>query len=105
MAHCSSRQKKAIPPWALTFANVAILLLVIFVAFLSVSRTDQGRSVQLVASLQRAFGISNLPPIHDAPVERPLDPIEFAQKVDLLHQISPRSTVARRRSRPPARVF
>ncbi|MBF0462546.1 MAG: hypothetical protein HQL87_14270 [Magnetococcales bacterium] len=89
MAHCPSCQKKETPPWTLTFANVALLLLIVFVAFLSVSRTDQGRSVRLVASLQRAFGVNGIPLTYDASADHLLSPIEFAQKIALLHQLSP----------------
>ncbi len=89
MVHCPPCKTKGTPPWVLTFANVALLLLVICVAFLSVSRTDQSRSVYLVASLQRALGVKGGVPLPIVSVETPSDPIEFPKKIELLHEISP----------------
>jgi hypothetical protein len=89
MVHTLSCKKKGPPPWALTFASVALLLFAILVALLSASRADPGRSVQLLQSLQRAFGVRVLPFTLGLAPEQHADPIEFNQKIALLHQLAP----------------
>ncbi|MEO5353825.1 MAG: hypothetical protein H7835_11540 [Magnetococcus sp. XQGC-1] len=89
MVHTLSCKKKGSPPWALTFASVALLLFAILVVLLSASRADPGKSVQLLQSLQRAFGVRVLPFALGVAPEQHADPIEFNQKIALLHQLAP----------------
>ncbi|MBF0399901.1 MAG: hypothetical protein HQL90_03965 [Magnetococcales bacterium] len=91
MAHEPTRSKKACPAWSLTLVNVALLLLVIFIALLSASQSDPARAGQLMASLHRAFGVDGLFAFY-SPASALLgrgDPAEFPQKLALLHQIGP----------------
>ncbi|MBF0097306.1 MAG: hypothetical protein HQM04_06300 [Magnetococcales bacterium] len=88
MVPLSFNKSRRMPPWTLAVANLALLLLIVFVGFLSVSRTDASRSDMLVASIQRALGVQG------AAAPQPLgeavdDPIGFPQKIALLHQITP----------------
>ncbi|MEO5339145.1 MAG: hypothetical protein H7837_01315 [Magnetococcus sp. MYC-9] len=91
MANRLSNSKGTAPLWSLTFANVALLLLAVFAALLSVSHTDSGRATQLIASLHKAFGVEgvvSLPGGASTPATL-ADPVEFPQKLALLNQISP----------------
>ncbi|MBF0183388.1 MAG: hypothetical protein HQM06_03220 [Magnetococcales bacterium] len=76
------------PPWILAVANLALLLLIIFVGFLSASRIDASRSGMMVASIQRALGVQGAAPAQPLG-EAVDDPIGFPQKIALLHQITP----------------
>ncbi|WP_130470042.1 hypothetical protein [Candidatus Magnetaquicoccus inordinatus] len=88
MVPLSLNKTKRMPPWTLAVANLALLLLIIFVGFLSVSRSDPNRSGMLVASIQRALGVKGAA-APQALGEAVDDPIGFPQKIALLHQITP----------------
>lgn len=90
MAYCPPCKKRGVPAWTLTFANVVLLMLAIFIALLSASRTDQSKSVPLINSFRKAFGVEALLSASgsSASVEVLTDPIEFYEKLGLLNHLA-----------------
>jgi len=61
------RNKKSLPPWVATFADLMALLLCFFVLLLSFSEMDAMKFKRLAGSLAQAFGVQAELPVHEVP--------------------------------------
>ncbi len=71
MKRRQKKQRKGVPEWMVTFADMMTLLLVFFVLILSFSTMEQERFRAISMALQDAFGFQMMNPLSLIPVDNP----------------------------------
>ncbi|MGD8562011.1 MAG: flagellar motor protein MotB, partial [Desulfarculaceae bacterium] len=87
-------EKKGLPPWMATFADMCTLLLTFFVLLLTFAQMDVVKFKEMLGSVQKAFGVQMQDPGQFQPT-KPAAPATAAQTTQ--HQrivTSPRPTSA-----------
>ncbi len=78
MENCPPCDKGA-PRWVTTFGDLMSLLLCFFVLLLSFSEMDQKKYKVVAGSMERAFGVQRIRPVHESPKGSKMIAMDFDQ--------------------------